>query len=122
MSYKMVIVVRKDLNMRKGKLAAQVGHAVQGSIIQSDSVIQVKHIPHIAEWISGGSTKIVVSVDSVEELRGLEMLAKYWDLPHYPVKDLGRTEFKGVDTYTALAIGPGASDDIDKLTKELPLI
>lgn len=120
---KMVIVVRKDLNMRKGKLAAQAAHAAQEAILdRSGSTPCLKQRPAIMAWLASDYRKIVVSVNSEDELLELYGRAIECDLNHHLVTDLGKTEFNGVRTYTALAIGPADPTRIDAITGNLPLI
>jgi PTH2 family peptidyl-tRNA hydrolase len=122
---KQVIVVRTDLNMRKGKMVAQGAHASLGVFVQdvvhdSDSVIDLS--PSVLEWLRTGQTKICVGVYSEEGLMFCKERAEALHLPHYLVLDEGRTEFNGVATYTALAIGPADTETIDKITGHLKLL
>ena len=124
---KQVIVVRKDLNMRKGKLAAQVAHAAMKFLTDNnESERGDEMIIHLSQdeatWLSGSFTKIVVSVDSEDALRDLIMRAKLSDIDVYPIIDAGKTEFNGVPTLTCAAFGPCRSDELNKITGGLPLI
>lgn len=133
MAVKQVIVVRKDLNMRKGKMVAQGAHASLNVLMESYRMEEIKIMSkdqtmlfctvskHFAEWLATGQTKICVSIDSKEALLDLYVRAKDAGLPCSLVLDAGRTEFKEA-THTAVAIGPGDSDEIDKITGELPLL
>lgn len=119
---KMVIVVRKDLNMRKGKIAAQVGHAVMKScidVLRRDNLF-LSELEH--EWFWGLSTKIVVGIDTEAELIELIMRADEVGIKTYPITDAGKTEFHGEPTLTCAAFGPALPDDIDVLTKDLKLL
>lgn len=123
---KQVIVVRKDLNMRKGKLAAQVAHASNAflfSVIKdlSDSCRSADlHV--MEEWIECGYTKIVVSVDSETELTDLIEKAPTLDILVYPIYDAGRTEFHGQSTLTCACFGPSPSAVLNRLTRHLKLL
>lgn len=123
---KQIIVIRKDLNMRKGKIAAQASHAAVGVVRKMeadwDEDFGGYDHPHYEEWISGLQTKICVSVDSEAALLALHERSKSAGLLTYLVQDAGLTEFGGVPTYTTLAIGPASSDKIDPLTGHLPLL
>lgn len=128
MSIKQVIVVRKDLNMRKGKLAAQVAHASIKALIGDDMWLSGGgwrpgiDLDEIREkWLLGESTKIVVGVDSEKELMNLYIDAQLAKVRHALIRDAGRTEFKE-PTYTALAVGPAKEDEVDKITGHLKLI
>ena len=131
---KQVIAVRKDLNMRKGKVAAQVAHAAMKVFFDRMKIVDVSgheslytlYIPHISEdekkWIQGSFTKVVVSVNSEEEIYDLAKRATDLAIPHAVIVDSGFTEFHGNKTTTCIAIGPDKSEKIDELTKDLPLI
>jgi PTH2 family peptidyl-tRNA hydrolase len=142
--YKQVIIVRKDLNMRKGKIAAQVAHASMAVLLDSMTlsiydklVIEGRDMVKkdfverrllleqghpMANWLSGSFTKVCVYVESEADLLKYYTLAKAADIPTSLIKDAGRTEFDGVPTHTCVAVGPEASDQIDKITGELPLL
>jgi peptidyl-tRNA hydrolase, PTH2 family len=130
METKQVIVLRKDLNMRKGKMVAQGAHASMkvffdlmarhddGSIvIDEDSITDA-----MREWMDGSFTKVCVSVDSESELLQVFAYAKRADLPCSLITDAGKTEFGGVATKTAVAVGPGPSEEVDKITGTLKLL
>lgn len=133
MKLKQVLIVRKDLNMRKGKIGGQCAHAAEGalfigaekSVDQAGSAIAMIPLdPELGAWISDDKlkTKIVVSVDSEAALLDLRDRARETGLRHYLVQDAGLTEFSGIPTYTVLAIGPCAADKVDPLTMGLPLL
>lgn len=128
METKQVIVVRKDLNMRKGKLAAQVAHASMGAIMKYANdedlavVIKTPRGSAIYDWLNGSFTKVVVSVNSEKELLDLEEDCKTLDLRHCLITDSGRTEFGGVATKTCIAIGPCEVSEVNKVTKHLSLL
>lgn len=120
---KQVIVMRTDLNMRKGKMVAQGSHAalafiadrLQGKFGAADLKIQ-------DAWMYHGKTAICVRVDSEEELMSIYDRALTLKLTVYLVRDAGLTEFGGIPTYTCLGIGPNMSDCIDKVTGNLKLL
>ena len=124
---KQVIVVRKDLNMRKGKIAAQVAHAAMKFIFdhnesgRNDELL-VKLSNQEAVWGSGSFTKVVCSCDSEDELRDLMLKAQFKDIQCYPIIDAGRTEFNGVPTLTCAAFGPDEASLIDQVTGNLKLL
>ena len=125
---KQVIVVRKDLNMRKGKIAAQASHASLGAIlnlqVNTDNDLMVLNTSNSAvkEWLSGRFTKICVSVESEEELIDIYMKAMHNKVNVKLIKDAGLTEFGGIPTYTCLAIGPDYPGRIDPITGNLKLL
>ncbi len=123
---KQVIVLRKDLNMRKGKMVAQGAHASMKAILNQASgaygVLTIKMTDEMEDWLMGIFTKICVSVDSEDELLELYENAKDAGLICSLIQDAGLTEFDGVPTYTAVAIGPAKAADIDKITGNLKLL
>ncbi len=123
-THKMVIVVRKDLNMRKGKLASQASHAAQEAILIRDenNVPSLKTSPDVLAWLADEYKKVVVSVNSEAELLSLMEQARELGLNHHLVQDLGHTEFHGQKTYTALALGPAPALAVDALSGHLPLL
>ena len=125
---KQVIVVRKDLNMRKGKMVAQSAHSslaflTRFSEIDGDKLsVKLKNPDEVSQWLQEGFTKICVSVDSEEELDAVYQTAIDADLNVHMIVDSGLTEFHGVKTKTCLAIGPNKREDIDKITGNLKLL
>jgi PTH2 family peptidyl-tRNA hydrolase len=124
---KQVIVVRKDLNMRKGEIAAQVAHAAMKFLVDNneaergDEVI-IKLKPEEAMWLTGSFAKVVVGVDSEEQLQNLIFQAELADIEVHPIVVEERTEFNGVPTLTCAAFGPCAATELDKITGNLKLI
>ena len=124
---KMVIVVRKDLNMRKGKMCAQACHAAMGFLIDNNfseslNEIQVLLSEQEITWLSTGQAKIVVSCDSQEELETLMLKAQMKGIQAHKIIDEGRTEFNGVPTLTCCAFGPDDVEKLDSLTGHLKLL
>ena len=141
MASKQVIIIRKDLNMRKGKAIAQGSHASLGVLLNMfndgqkipenpPEIINGKYTLSLTidegspldEWLRGTFTKICVSVNSEQELFDIYKQAKTAGLPCTLIKDAGFTEFNGVPTYTAVAIGPDDIEKIDIICKHLPLL
>lgn len=122
----MVIVVRKDLNMRKGKIGAQCGHAGELFLIAGykpgSDTLTVHLTPPMIAWLSGKITKAVVSVNSEQELLDLIEKGQRAAIDVRPVTDAGVTEFHGVPTLTCAAFGPDDAAKIDHVTGHLPLL
>ncbi len=116
---KQVILMRKDLKMRRGKEIAQGSHASMAFLISGH--YKFHHAAEFHEWMIGGQTKICLQIHSEEELMELYQKAIDSKLEAHFITDAGRTEFNGVPTKTCLAIGPNKSVDIDKITKHLNL-
>lgn len=113
--FKQVLVLRHDLQVRKGKLIAQGAHAAIGALKQASP-------DAVKEWEQNGCTKICVHVPDEQALLDLTKKVAEARLPCYLVLDAGRTEFGGVHTFTALGIGPAPADAIDLFTGTLPLL
>ena len=135
---KMMIVMRRDLKMRKGKIAAQAGHACVDAILTALSregrmndletnaegfVLKDTGKPDtpLSEWFSYGSAKICVYVDSEEELLAIAQKASDRNIIASVITDAGMTEFHGVPTKTCLALEPLPAEVADELTGDLPL-
>ena len=120
---KQVIIIRRDLKMRRGKEIAQGSHA---SMMWLSERIQ-KFFPHAVlskeewDWIKGTFTKVVCQIDSEESLKEVHQKALDAGLTSHIVIDSGKTEFNGVPTPTAVAIGPNEAEKIDEITKTLKL-
>lgn len=139
MSTKQIIVVRRDLNMPPGKLAAQVAHAgglwLQrrlrlGDVVTPQHEGEIVVAPYIYtaelseaehDWLSDNYTKVVVEVPDEATMHALKVQASEADLTVHVVRDLGRTVFKGVRTATCLAVGPDTAEKLDPLFRHLPL-
>ena len=128
---KQVIVMRKDLGMRKGKMVAQGAHASMKVFFdrihsqrKEAGVIDLEFSVNedMLYWIEGKFAKICVSVNSEEELLSVYEQAKEAKLPVALITDAGATEFNGVPTNTCLAIGPAKNEEIDKITGNLKLL
>jgi PTH2 family peptidyl-tRNA hydrolase len=124
---KQVIVMRKDLNMRKGKMIAQGAHAsmkvfLDRKMTSSDpNMLMVNMTYDMATWVYGQFTKICVNVNSEEELLRVYREAGAKKLPCALIQDMGHTEFDQ-PTYTCCAIGPAKAEEIDEITGSLQLL
>ncbi|MGA7413687.1 MAG: aminoacyl-tRNA hydrolase [Bryobacteraceae bacterium] len=126
---KQVIVMRNDLNMRKGKMIAHGSHASMMFLVESLLAAARDHAGsfHLDvpawRWLSSGRmSKICVRVDSEAELLDVAAKAKEAGLPVHIITDAGLTEFGGVPTRTCAAIGPAAASSIDPITGHLKLL
>jgi len=120
---KQVIAIRKDLNMRKGKMCAQAAHASMSFLTRSitgDGRIALTD--EELEWLETSFRKIVVGVQSEEELLLLQTRARKAGLTCHLITDNGATEFGGAATRTCLAIGPHADGRFIGITDDLPLL
>lgn len=114
MSFKQAILVRKDLDLPKGKLAVQVAHAAAEAVLRSNK-------KDIAEWRNEGMPKIVLKVKDLKELQKFNQLAKDMGFTTALITDAGRTVVEP-GTVTCLGIGPEDEEKLDKLIGELKLL
>lgn len=132
---KQVIVIRKDLKMRTGKAIAQGSHASLGALLTVFDKMEypddrVKYTLSfnkdsvLDKWLNGIFTKICVYVNSEKELDELynNIKSNSPQIPCVLIEDVGLTEFHNVKTKTCIGIGPWWNDEIDKYTKNLPLL
>lgn len=132
--------MRRDLKMRKGKIAAQAGHAcVEATLMaiskqglgkdfyltRDDSWVDLNvgdknHTPLI-DWFESGVAKVCCYVDSEEELLDIYQQGKEAGFLVALVRDAGLTEFHGEPTLTCLAFEPLYPEQIDPITGKLPL-
>ncbi|MBE6543065.1 MAG: aminoacyl-tRNA hydrolase [Ruminococcaceae bacterium] len=135
---KMMIVMRRDLKMRKGKIAAQAGHAAVEAILMAlkreerlEDLIMTeygmtlcktdKDETPLSEWFEYGCAKICVYVDSEEELMAVAKKAEEKGVLCAVITDAGMTEFHGNPTKTCLALEPVSTEVADSITGDLPL-
>ena len=113
---KQVIVVRTDLDMGKGKIAAQVGHAC---------VLGAEHVRKSnPEWFTqwwNGQEKVVVKVSTLKELEEIKQGVIELGLPWSEVTDAGHTQIEP-GTITCISVGPAPEEKIDKITGKLSLL
>ena len=116
MVYKLVVVVRKDLDIGKGKLCVQVAHAAVECVLE-----QLKKNKEIVEkWREEGGKKIVVYVENLEKLMEIYNKAKE-ELNTVLIRDAGLTQLPP-GTITCIGIGPDLDEKIDKITGTLKLL
>ena len=127
---KQIIVMRTDLNMRKGKMIAQGAHASLKALLDKISphpnedsthnfTLYVDYNTALEDWLFGRFTKICLGVNSEEELVALYTKAKEKGLICSLIVDAGLTEFNNEPTITCCTIGPAWSDEIDPITGHL---
>ena len=135
---KMMIVMRRDLKMRKGKIAAQAGHACIDAVLtalQKENRMNdlemtaegmalkntEKQNTPLSDWFQYGCAKVCVYVDSEEALLDIATRAQEKGIIASVITDAGMTEFHGVPTKTCLALEPLIAEVADELTGHLPL-
>lgn len=142
---KQILVIRRDLKMRRGKECAQSAHAsmkwltkrlhpfIEEASRGGSFFHYVFTMPRIflrvlrtfssveLAWMRAHFKKVVVIVSSEEELLEVHKKALEIGLESQLVQDSGKTEFGGVPTYTACGIGPDHADKINPITGHLKL-
>lgn len=117
---KQVILIRKDLGMRRGKEVAQGAHASMAFL--SEAYRTGQKLPSVAEdWLEGSFAKVCVKVDSEDEMREIVDKAEAAGLIAHLMVDNGTTEFHGEPTATAAAIGPATQEELEPITGHLRL-
>lgn len=115
--YKLVVAVRRDLDMGKGKIAVQVGHAA----ITVGEETRKRHPDWWNRWLNEGQCKVVVKVSSEEDLNEIQRKADQLGLVSAIIHDKGLTQVEP-DTATCVGIGPAPAELVDKITGTLPLL
>jgi PTH2 family peptidyl-tRNA hydrolase len=117
MDFKQVIVVRRDVKMGTGKIAAQVAHA---AVMGAEKAKAWKR-EWFDSWFEAGQAKVVVKVKSMEELMEVRKRAEELYLPVVQVHDSGLTQIPP-GTITCIVIGPAPSELVGKVTNKLKLL
>ena len=115
--YTQVLVVRKDLGMKPGKMCAQSAHASISAFLKSQ---ERKWGSAYQEWLDEGMQKIVVKVQSEKELLQLfeEVKNKF---PSALIMDAGHTQVSP-GSKTCIGIGPAKESELKKYTGHLKLL
>ena len=111
---KQSIVVRSDLGMGTGKLAAQVAHASLSAYEDADKKARTA-------WKGAGQRKVVLQAPNEQTLFELADAAERDDLPYAIIRDAGKTQLEP-GTVTTLGIGPAREDLVDTITGSLSLL
>ena len=114
---KMVIAIRKDIDMGKGKIAAQAAHAAVACTLLS--MKENKKI--FNKWYSLGQKKVVVKVDNIEEIYKIKEECKYLGVISEIITDAGFTQIIP-GTVTCIGIGPDDDDILDEITGKYKLL
>lgn len=114
MTFKQAILVRADLKLPKGKLAAQAAHASVEAVLKSDKDI-------VSKWRNDGMEKVVLKVEDEKELRKYIQIAKDSGLKTSTITDAGHTVVEP-GTTTCGGIGPAKESEIDTVCGKLKLL
>lgn len=114
---KLVLVVRTDLKMTTGKIAAQCGHAT----LACYKALMKTNPKLVQHWERTGQAKIALRSSSEDELLELEAIAKSLNLCARSILDAGRTQI-AAGSRTVLGIGPAPVELINQVTGHLKLL
>jgi PTH2 family peptidyl-tRNA hydrolase len=124
---KLVLVVRTDLKMKTGKIAAQCSHATLGvyrKIVQQHkkqpTAISKRNIQWLKYWNVSGCAKIAVRCESLEQMNLIKSQVKQANLPYYTVIDAGKTQIAAYSATVLAVFGPEA--EVNKYTGTLKLL
>lgn len=113
---RLVMGIRSDLKMQKGKVAAQCGHASVAAYAKA-----LKNEPILLKrWMEFGGTKITVKIESEKDLLALNLAAEELNVMSSIVRDAGQTQV-APGSRTVIAIGPAPKSVLDKITGHLKL-
>lgn len=116
---KMVIVVRTDIPMGKGKIGAQCAHAALECYRKSISIGSNRRV--FNSWLLFGQPKVVLRISSEKELLSLAQKSRDSGLVTAVIRDAGRTQLEP-GTISVLGIGPAPTNIVDKVTSSLKLL
>ncbi|MBI5036206.1 peptidyl-tRNA hydrolase [Candidatus Micrarchaeota archaeon] len=114
MPFKQALVIRNDLGMGKGKIAAQCAHASLQAYLQSKDSQR-------KGWMQSGQEKVVLKVQGEKELLAIFNQAKKSGLPTALIQDAGHTQI-APGSKTVVGIGPCEEEELDRITGELKLL
>ena len=112
--FKQVLIIRADLKLKPGKMAAQAAHASLEAALKSDKKL-------MAAWLSTGAKKVVLKARDEKELLHIKQLADMAKLKNALIRDAGLTAVPA-GTITCLGIGPDTEEKIDKVSGQLKMV
>lgn len=112
--WKQCLVIRSDIKMTCGKKCAQAAHAAVSAYEHADKIVKKK-------WLSEGQKKVVLKVNGERALFELKTFAENAGISTAVITDAGLTEIPP-GTVTALGMGPARSEELDRITGDLPLL
>lgn len=111
--WKLIVVVRTDLGMTAGKMAAQTGHAVANAVRAASAKA-------LSAWGDNGEATIILQAVDEEHLRLLQLTAESHGIACFPIIDAGRTQV-APSTWTCLGLGPARASTLAAATRSLRL-
>lgn len=123
---KQVILLRRDMRLRRAEAAALSSKASMAFIVEGDEsdqsgTVKVTLSGIEAEWMLGTSTRIILGVTSEDAMRKLLLKAELQGVSTYEItgSSSGKVD-EGVQLIAA-ALGPDDSDKLDLITGNLKL-
>ena len=121
MAHKLVLVVRTDLGMGRGKIAAQVAHAAVTAVLAAQGAQDAQRGSDFRAWLLEGQPKVVLRAGSAAELSQIADAARAAGLAAEIIRDAGRTQL-APGTLTCCAVGPAENSQVDAVTGGLALL
>ena len=118
---KMVFLVRQDLKMGAGKIAAQVAHAAIGlydDILEGENIYQKTALNN---WFNYGQKKVVLKIPDLDKMLEVVKNCKKLKLQYCIISDAGHTQIPQ-GSITVLGIGPDIGDKINSITGTFKLM
>ena len=112
--WKQCLVIRGDIKMSCGKISAQIAHAAVAAFERCDRETRER-------WFHEGQKKVVLRVKDERSLLELKTIAEARGIAAALIQDAGLTEIPP-GTTTALGLGPARTEEMDRITADLPLL
>ena len=112
--WKQCLVIRGDIRMSCGKISVQAAHAAVAAFQRCDRETRER-------WLSEGQKKVVLKVKDERTLLELKTIADARGIAAALIQDAGLTEIPP-GTTTALGLGPARTEEMDRITADLPLL
>lgn len=114
---KLALIVRSDLRLTKGKIAAQCSHAAVQCYIESSRA----EPKLLSEWLASGQPKIVLRVADLNELLDIRQRCRLAGFVAEEICDAGRTQI-AAGTVTVLGVGPNSAEEMNAILGHLKLL
>ena len=123
---KQVILLRRDMKLRRAEAAALASKASMTFIIEGDESdrggsVKVDLSGIEAEWMLGSATRIVLGVASEESMRKLLLKAEIQGVSTYEITGVSDDKVDDGIQLIAAALGPDDGDKLDLITGNLKL-
>lgn len=124
---KQAIIFRKDIKIRRGKLASLASLASAKFIIENNEAdrndeLFVKLSQEEVQWIKESSPKVILGIDTAIELTDLAFRAELLGINVYSVFDEKLTKADRNSYPICVALGPDDEELINQITNHLKSI